>query len=180
MRLTAHTDYAMRILLHAAAARQRDPRLLLSIAEVARAHDISRNHAMKIVSHLGHAGFLETVRGRSGGFRLAREPETIRIGAVVRSTEPCLEPALCKTCALNGACGFSTMLDKAVAAFLAVLDDCTLADAARTTRIDLTGGGPAGSLGLPADNKLAQQTEEERLDDYPIPGTGTARRAFSS
>lgn len=179
MRLTAHTDYAMRILLHAAAARERDPLALLSIAEVARLHDISRNHAMKIVSHLGHAGFLETVRGRSGGFRLGCDPSQIRIGAVVRSTEPCLEPALCETCSLKGSCGFSTMLDKAVAAFRAELDKCTLADAARTTRIELA-GRRATPAQVELENNLFTQTEEEHHDDYPIPGTGTARRAFSS
>ena len=76
MRLTAHTDYALRILLHAALV-DRDGGGLLSIAEVAAGHGISRNNAMKVVNQLAQAGLLATVRGRSGGFRLGRSAEEI-------------------------------------------------------------------------------------------------------
>ena len=106
MRLTAHTDYALRILLHAAM----DPEQLLSIAQVAQAHAISRNHAMKVVNVLGNAGLLETVRGRGGGFRLGRAAQDITLGEVVRLTEPHLQPADCGNCLLQAACGLTGLL----------------------------------------------------------------------
>lgn len=137
MRLTAHTDYALRILLHAALVARDRPEHLLSIAEVAEEQAIARNHAMKVVNLLGNAGLLETVRGRSGGFRLGRPARDIRLGDVVRLTEPCMEPADCGTCVMQGACGLSGLLRCAVSAFLAELDRHTLADAAATSRLPL-------------------------------------------
>ena len=135
MRLTAHTDYALRILLHAALTQAQDPKALLSIADVAYAHAISRNHAMKVVNALGNAGLLETVRGRSGGFRLGKPAEDIRLGDVVRLTEPNLQPADCGSCVMQRHCGLISPLDRAVHAFLAELDKQTLAQAAVESRL---------------------------------------------
>lgn len=135
MRLTRHTDYALRILLQAAT----DPSRQLSIGGVAQAHGISRNHAMKVVNNLARNGFLATVRGRGGGFRLARDAAQIRLGDVVRLTEPDLAPADCANCVLNGGCGLAPLLGGAVGAFLAELDRHTLADAAERTRMPLFG-----------------------------------------
>jgi Rrf2 family nitric oxide-sensitive transcriptional repressor len=140
LRLTAHTDYALRILLHAALAEAEDPQALLSIAEVANAHAISRNHAMKVVNALGNAGLLETVRGRGGGFRLGRPADEIRLGDVVRLTEPNLQPADCGTCVMRRHCGLISPLDRAVQAFLAELDNQTLAEAAQESRLPALSG----------------------------------------
>lgn len=135
MRLTAHTDYALRILLHAALLADKDAEGLLSIAEVAEAHAISRNHAMKVVNLLANAGLLETVRGRGGGFRLGQPAGEIRLGQVVRLTEPCLSPADCAQCLLRSGCGLTAMLGRAMDAFLAELDAQTLAGAAAASRL---------------------------------------------
>ncbi|MCT2399848.1 Rrf2 family transcriptional regulator [Novosphingobium mangrovi (ex Huang et al. 2023)] len=137
MRLTAHTDYALRILLHAALLADKEADRLLSIAEVAQAHAISRNHAMKVVNLLANAGLLETVRGRSGGFRLGRPAAGIRLGDVVRLTEPCLSPADCGHCLLRTTCGLTGILNRAMDAFLAELDRQTLADAVATSRLPM-------------------------------------------
>lgn len=137
MRLTAHTDYALRILLHATLAEAKDPQALLSIAKVAHAHAISRNHAMKVVNELANAGLLETVRGRSGGFRLGRPASEIRLGEVVRLTEPNLQPADCGNCIMRGDCGLTSPLDRAIRAFLAELDKQTLAEAAAESRLPI-------------------------------------------
>ena len=134
MRLTAHTDYALRILLHAALV-ERDGGGLLSIADVAADHGISRNNAMKVVNQLAQAGLLATVRGRSGGFRLGRAAETITLGEVVRLTEPCIQLADCDGCILKSHCGLTGMLHQATQAFLKTLDQQTLAMAARTSRL---------------------------------------------
>lgn len=134
MRLTAHTDYALRILLHAALTAQKGD-ALLSIAQVAAEHEISRNNAMKVVNMLSHAGLIETVRGRSGGFRLGRPAENITLGEVVRLSEPCINLADCAGCVLRSACGLTAMLNRAMAAFLAELDSQTLAQAAATSQL---------------------------------------------
>lgn len=131
MRLTRHTDYALRILLQAAA----EPERRLSIAGVAETQQIARNHAMKVVNELASAGFLATVRGRGGGFTLARPADAITIGEVVRVTEPDLRPADCGTCAFAVSCGLKPILHDAVRAFLAELDRHTLAAATTGTRL---------------------------------------------
>lgn len=134
MRLTAHTDYALRIMLHAAKAQQMD-KALLSIPQVADAHAISRNNVMKVVNHLATQGLVETVRGRSGGFRLAQPANTIYLGDIVRKTEPCLNLADCSNCVLSGQCGLTGILRQALHAFLAELDKHSLAAAAEATTI---------------------------------------------
>lgn len=90
---------------------------------------------MKVVNLLGSKGLLETVRGRGGGFRLARDPAGITIGEVVRLTEPSLQPADCGGCVLRHGCGLIPALDCALRAFMEVLDNRTLADAARETSL---------------------------------------------
>jgi len=133
MRLTRHTDYALRILLQAAA----QPGQRQSIASVAQTQGIARNHAMKVVNELATAGLLATVRGRGGGFTLARPAADITVGQVVRITEPDLRPADCDNCALAESCGLKSMMHDAMRAFLAELDQHTLETAAAGTRVPL-------------------------------------------
>lgn len=144
MRLTAHTDYALRIMLHAA-VEQQSADGLLSIARVADLHEISRNNMMKVVNQLSNGGFLETVRGRNGGFKLARPADDIRLGEIVRLTEPCLNLADCGNCILNGQCGLTAILRQALQAFLLELDRQSLAQAAKATRLP-TSIFPAGPI----------------------------------
>ena len=89
---------------------------------------------MKVVSTLAHAGLLETVRGRSGGFRLGRAAQDITLGDIVRVTEPSLRPADCGSCVLSPGCGLTPVLSEAVEAFLDVLDERALADVAAATQ----------------------------------------------
>src|SRR5689334_1395019 len=84
MRLTTFSDYALRVLMYAAAAGER----LVTIEETAKAYNISRAHLMKVVNILTRAGYLKAQRGRAGGFSLAKPAEAINLGAVVRATEP--------------------------------------------------------------------------------------------
>lgn len=131
MKLTSYTNYAMRS-LQLAALKAPD---LVRVDDVAMIHGLSRPHIMKIVHELGKAGYLETVRGRGGGFRLARPPEEIVVGEVVRITEGPLDVVECfnpekNTCPLMGICVLSRKMKEATAAFMAVLDDLTIADIA--------------------------------------------------
>lgn len=124
MRLTRYTDFAMRVLLYLG----RRPDELASIPEIARAYGISRNHLMKVVNDLVNAGYLESHRGRNGGVRLARAPEAINIGALVRHTEEDFDLVGCGACLIAPSCGLTGVLEEAVGAFLATLDRHTLAD----------------------------------------------------
>ncbi|MFZ6761159.1 Rrf2 family transcriptional regulator [Pseudoroseomonas sp. WGS1072] len=133
MRLTLHTDYALRTLIFVGLRAGR----LASIPEIAQAFRISENHLTKVVHGLGRAGFLETLRGRGGGLRLARPAREIGLGAVVRATEEDLALVACfpgagaqagTPCLIAGNCELQAVLAEALAAFLAVLDRHSLAD----------------------------------------------------
>ena len=129
MKLTSYTNYALRS-LQLAAIKSPD---LVRVDDVAKIHNLSRPHIMKVVHELGKAGYLETVRGRGGGFRLARSPGTIIVGDVVRITEGPLDVVECfnpekNTCPLIGICILSRKMQEATAAFMAVLDNLTIAD----------------------------------------------------
>jgi Rrf2 family nitric oxide-sensitive transcriptional repressor len=129
MRLTVHTDYALRVLMYVAVREQPRP----TISGIAASYGISRNHLMKVVYQLGVAGYLETVRGKNGGLKLARPAAEIGLGEVIRSTEPdlalvpCFDPVNA-VCAISPACRLRNALHQAQAAFLQVLDGYTLAD----------------------------------------------------
>ncbi len=147
MRLTLHTDYALRTLIYLGLRTDRR----VSIREIAVAHRISENHLVKVVHNLGRGGFIETTRGKGGGLRLARPAEAINIGAVVRFTEEDMalvacfqDPATGAGCALIDACRLQGLLGEALAAFLAVLDGQSLADLLRPNPAVL-----AARLGLP-------------------------------
>jgi Rrf2 family nitric oxide-sensitive transcriptional repressor len=133
MRLTAMTDYALRLLMYVA---QR-PERLCTIGEIARAHDISETHLMKVTHQLGLRGWIETVRGKGGGLRLARRPEDINLGTLVREVELNFRLVDCfgtdSVCPLTGRCGLAGILDAALQRFLTHLDGFTLVDALRTT-----------------------------------------------
>lgn len=129
MQLTSFTDYSLRVLVYAAVHREG----CCQTADVAGMFGISRHHVVKVVNELAHLGYLETVRGRDGGFSLALPPDQVRLGDVVRRTEgstaivECFDPAT-NTCPLLPACGLKDALGEAFAAFLGVLDRRTLAD----------------------------------------------------
>ena len=131
MRLTNFTDYTLRVLIYLG-VHQREGHLA-TIGDVAAAYGISANHLMKIVHHLAQQGYVETVRGKSGGMRLARAPEQINIGTVVRGAEEdfavveCFQQGHC-SCPIVSACTLRGILGRAMSAFFEVLDHQTLED----------------------------------------------------
>jgi Rrf2 family nitric oxide-sensitive transcriptional repressor len=129
MKLTSHTDYGLRVLMALAVMDDR----LVTIEELATRHRVSRNHLMKVAQTLVGLGFVRSVRGRSGGLKLARDPADIRMGAVVRAMEEQVRLVACLgegpvTCALTGSCRLTRALGRALDAFFAELDGLTLAD----------------------------------------------------
>lgn len=137
MKLKSYTNYALRVLQLAALKHPE----LLRVDDVVRIHNLARPHVVKIVHELGQAGYIQTQRGRGGGFRLARAAEDIVIGDVVRLTEGPMDVVECfnpdkNTCPLIGICKLSRALQDATRAFMDVLDGVTLADIA-SNRDDL-------------------------------------------
>ena len=129
MKLTAFTDYGLRVLIHLAAAPQRRA----TVAEICAAYDIKANHLTKVVHHLGRRGWIETTRGKGGGLVLAKPAREIRVGDVVRDTEGQALPAECfgmaeSRCVIVQCCQLKGVLEEAVNAFHGVLDRYTLAD----------------------------------------------------
>ena len=132
MRLTVYTDYALRVLMYLALKEDK----LATIAEISVSYGISKNHLMKVAHQLGVAGYVETVRGRGGGLRLARRIEAIGLGEVVRFTEPDMAIVSCfkpieAPCAIRPSCVLRQALQKSRDAFMSVLDDYTLSDLVR-------------------------------------------------
>lgn len=128
MRLTTFSDYAFRVLMYAGQVGDR----LITIEETAKVYGVSRAHLMKVVNILTKTGYLKGVRGRAGGFTLARPAEKINLGAVIRATEPDFALVECfatgNQCAITGVCRLPNVLNEALGAFVTTLDRYTLAD----------------------------------------------------
>jgi Rrf2 family nitric oxide-sensitive transcriptional repressor len=160
MRLTTYTDYTLRVLIYLAVKHRSGG--VATIDEIAQAYDISRNHLMKIVNELAQTGFAETLRGRSGGVRLARAPAAISIGDVVRMAEKdfavvaCHDSSTPHQCAIYRACRLRQGLARAVDAFLQELDRMTLEDAVSSP------GAAAGLLGLSVQPLRVQRAVPRR------------------
>jgi len=130
MQLTQFTDYALRTLVYIS----RTPEQFATISEISDYFDISRNHLVKIVHHLATHKVIVTTRGKNGGIRLARAPNEIIIGQVVRITEQNQDVVECfnqekNTCVITPGCRLQKVFLEAHHAFLAVLDNYTLDDA---------------------------------------------------
>lgn len=129
MRLSEYTDYSLRVLMYCAA----NPDRLVTIAELAEQHQVSRNHLMKVVNNLSRQGVIATTRGRGGGLRLLQAADTIRVGDIVRSAETdfrlveCFDPAT-NVCTLTPTCRLKQVFGNALQAYFHELDGVTLAD----------------------------------------------------
>lgn len=129
MKLTAFTDYSLRVMMYLAT----DPAQRGTIARIAQSFEISEHHLVKVVHFLGKQGWLRNVRGKGGGLELALPPDRIGIGQVVRQTEGRAVMAECfeehaDGCCIAGSCRLQGVLSEAVTAFYAVLDRYTLED----------------------------------------------------
>ena len=106
---------------------------LTTVGDVAQSFDLSATHLNKVAQTLAAHGYLQTVRGRSGGLRLAREPQSIRLGDVATATEPDFQLASCMSpgggnCPIYDPCLLRGALHAAASAFIAELNKWTLAD----------------------------------------------------
>lgn len=128
MQLTAHSDYALRLLIYLAIHPEDSS---ATIKDAANRYGISVNHLAKVAQRLVQEGVVGSQRGRGGGLYLAKQPEQINVGWLVRRTEN-LELLECfgnnSTCPVDSMCLFLDVLTKAQKAFLEELDKHTLAD----------------------------------------------------
>ncbi len=132
MQLTQYTDFGLRTLI----ALAMNPGELQTVTAVAKAYGISRNHLVKVVARLAEKGYVDTLRGKGGGMRLARAPADIRIGDVVRDMEAELGVVACLSveggnCVIAPACRLKGLMREATQDFLARLDGCTLEEMVR-------------------------------------------------
>lgn len=133
MRLTVFTDYSLRVLLVLASRTEE----LVTISDIAGAYGISHAHLMKVTHVLGKTGWVDTVRGRNGGMRLAADPRKLKVGDVVRALEEDFALVECMGendhCVLTGACGLEVALREAMENFIRDLNRYTLADLVDTS-----------------------------------------------
>ena len=165
MELSRFTDYSLRTLLYAGMHEGRT----ITAAEVATAYGMSENHLVKIIHNLGKLGFLETKRGRFGGFRLSKPPLEINVGAVVRTTESlalveCLG-ADGGSCPIVNACVLKRVVAEARDAFLETFDRYTLHDFLKDRRALLQSLGLGNGSGDGDEN--GREGEGSRL---PVSG----------
>jgi Rrf2 family nitric oxide-sensitive transcriptional repressor len=128
VQLSLHADYALRSLIYLGA----HPGEVVSTQRISEAYGISRNHLVRVMQTLGEHGYVRVVPGRAGGVSLAKDPQDIRLGQVVRDAEPNLKLVECfdqetNTCPIISSCGLKGLLNRALEAFLAELDQHTLA-----------------------------------------------------
>jgi Rrf2 family nitric oxide-sensitive transcriptional repressor len=133
MRLTVFTDYSLRVLLVLASRTE----ALVTIADITEAFGISQAHLMKVTQALGKTGWVDTVRGRNGGMRLAADPRKLSLGEVVRRLEADFALVEClgedNQCVLTGGCGLEVALQQATEVFLRELDRYSIADLVNTS-----------------------------------------------
>jgi Rrf2 family nitric oxide-sensitive transcriptional repressor len=130
MQLTLHADYAFRVLLYLGSQPKG---YVASTREISKAYGISRNHLVRVAQTLARNGYVTISGGRAGGMSLAHDPDAILLGDVIRKAETNLRVVECfdketNTCPILPVCQLKPVLNRALNAFLAVLDDYTLAD----------------------------------------------------
>ena len=175
MQLSLHADYSLRVLLYLGT----HPGEVVTTRDISDAYGISKHHLVRVAQTLGEHGYVELIPGRAGGLRLAMDPSTIRIGDVVRRTEPHLRLVECfdaatNTCPITDHCGLRHQLHKAVEAFVASLNEHTLGDLLSTRRRAqfsevfirtqdlLRSGAKAATARAPRDARRRLRTQPDR------------------
>ncbi len=133
MRLTTHTDFALRTLMYLASTRKRT-----TAAEVAQLYSVSTHHMAKVVNQLARLGYVRSIRGIGGGIELAQQPEDIRLGDVVEAFEGNMHLLDCvateDVCVIQSFCKLKGTLAEAERVQLEYLNGVTLADVAPKKR----------------------------------------------
>jgi Rrf2 family nitric oxide-sensitive transcriptional repressor len=127
MRLTAFTDFGLRTLMYLTSIPAEQ---LSSVPEVAKVYDASQNHFVKVIGQLTKLGYVQSIRGKNGGIRLAKKAEDINVGKVIRELENHLDAVNCSkpACQIASCCELKQALALAMEAFLTKMEEYSLAD----------------------------------------------------
>ena len=130
MMISTKGRYALRIMVDVA---QHDGEMPVSVREIAQRQDISGKYMEQIISVLTRSGLLRSIRGAQGGYHLAKSPEQITVGMILRAAEGSLAPVSCldediNHCEHAGRCTTLTVWQKLKDAIDDVVDHTTLAD----------------------------------------------------
>lgn len=128
MRLTDHTDYSLRVLMYLNQKKE-----LVTLNELSDTLRVSRNNLIKVSNQLSRLGFIETIRGRTGGLLIREETGNCTLRDIVLQTEETFNIAECfsgrrSDCTFLPECGLQQSLMEAVGAFLDSLGQKTLND----------------------------------------------------
>lgn len=127
MQLTRYTDYSLRVLIYLALQEEG---VRVTVSEISEHFDIPKNHLVKVVHHLGKLNYINTTRGKNGGICLAKKPEEMGVGDIIRNMEHNLKIVDCQSpsaCPILPICLLPSILSRAGDAFLNVLDQYTIA-----------------------------------------------------
>lgn len=135
MKLTQYSDLGLRLLMYLALRKGESA----TIQEVSDRFGVSKNHMVKISHQLTKSGLIESTRGRNGGVRLSRPPESINVEEALRATEDNFDLVECfnalqNRCVISDVCRLSGVLDAAMAAFFDVLREVSLADLVKNSK----------------------------------------------
>lgn len=134
MKLTQYTDLGLRMLMYLALRYENT----CTIQEVSERFAVSKNHMVKISHQLTKSGLIESTRGRYGGIRLARSPESINVEEALYSTEDNFDLVECfganNHCVITDVCKLSGTLNNAREAFFSVLRQVSLADLVKSSK----------------------------------------------
>lgn len=92
MKISTKGRYALRLMLDLALNNTGEP---VRIKDIAARQEISDKYLEQIISTLNKAGFVKSIRGPQGGYRLSKEPEKYTVGMILRLTEGSLAPVPC-------------------------------------------------------------------------------------
>ncbi|NLZ81566.1 MAG: Rrf2 family transcriptional regulator [Clostridiales bacterium] len=130
MRISTKGRYALQMMLHLSINGNGD---YIKIKEIAESLEVSDKYLEQIVTLLSRAGFVKSVRGASGGYKLAKEPHFYTVGMILRLTEGSLAPVAClddetDSCSKIEECATIEVFKRLDEAIKSVIDTTTIAD----------------------------------------------------
>lgn len=130
MKISTRGRYALRLMLDLA---QQDPDQYITIKSIAERQQISRKYLEQIIPSLSRAGYVKSIRGAQGGYRLTRAPKDYTVGMILRLIEGSLVPVACmedesNQCARCDSCLTLEVWKQLDEAISGVIDHITLAD----------------------------------------------------
>ncbi len=136
LKISTKGRYALRLMLDLALC-EKDK--YIALKDIAERQQISVKYLEQIISVLGHAGYVRSVRGTGGGYMLAKEPKDYTVGMILRLTEGSLAPVSClenetNTCPRAEQCVTLTVWEKIYDAINGVVDSITLEDLVKETK----------------------------------------------